>query len=99
MRSSRLSVIITHIAKPECRDLIVQNFESKVSLIRQQKGCIQLSIFEDADDPYKLIAFQIWESPEDWRAHLQTQAARELTELVKTSATSFSIEKMVLHNI
>ncbi len=99
MRSSQLSVIITQIVKPECRDLILQNLEAKASLVRQQKGCVQLLILEDADDPCKIVALQTWESPECWRAHLQTQEARELTELVKTSTTGFSFEKMFLHNI
>ncbi len=99
MHTSQLSVILTLTAKPEHRDLITQHVDSKVSAIRQQKGCVQLFIFTDADNPLKLVAFQTWENQECWRAHLQSQAARELAEIVESLGASFSIEKMTFHNI
>ncbi len=99
MSSDQLYVIITHTLIPEKRDFYVQEIENKLSLIRQQAGCVQLSIYEDTENPNKIIAYQIWETPEHWRAHLQSTVAKELTALGSSTTTGFTIEKMVLHNI
>ncbi len=99
MSSSPLFVVITHIVKPEHREIVLQHIKSKVLAVRQQRGCTQLLIFEDANDPNKIIAFQTWEKSEHWISHLQSEEAQELTEMVKSFEVGFSIEKMTLCNI
>ncbi len=99
MSTGQISVILTHTVKPETRHSFLQEIEKKVSIIRQHEGCIQLTVYEDTDDPNKIIAFQTWKSQAHWLTHLQSNIGLELTALANSTTTKFSLEKLILQNI
>ncbi len=99
MSSAQLSVIIRFSIKPEQRDFFLQEIKKAIPPIRQQEGCLQVFLHENADKPNNFIVLHTWASQEHWRAHLHSPVAGELALLGNSITTDFSMEKMQLQNM
>ncbi len=99
MSSTQLSIILRITIKPEHRELFLQEMKEKIPLIRQQDGCIQVFLYEDANTPNKFVAFHAWEAEDLWRNHFQSRVGTDLIMLGDSISTEFSMEKILLRNI
>ncbi len=98
MSSKQLSFILRVTIKPEQREHFLQEMTRAMPLIRQQEGCLQAFLYEDANKPNKFIAIQTWASQEHLHTHIQSDIGGQVILLINTAIES-SVEKIQLNNM
>lgn len=76
----RLTLVALFDAKPEKRDELKNIFLSLIKETRTEEGSVSYHLYEDRENPNRLIFHETWESTELWEKHMQNPNLRNFLE-------------------
>lgn len=65
-----VTVIVDLHAKPEFTSVILERFKVSLPETRSAKGCLDLKVNRDLDDPNHMMVIESWASREDYLTYL-----------------------------
>ena len=65
---------------------------------RREKGCIKYNLHQDNEHPEVLIFFEIWESAELWKKHMENEHLKIFIEATNDSLTDLAVNQLSLIN-
>ena len=83
-----INVILDVQAKSECADELKANFEAILSDTRSYKGCIEVKVLANQDDPANLILLEQWQTRADYEAYVAWRAEQGTLESLRALMAS-----------
>lgn len=82
------------IVQKEHIDFFKEKLLQIVETSRKQASCTSCNPFQDKNEPHIFIIHELWSNMEDWRNHMLSPAAQELTEF----AEKYNV-KLTIHTL
>lgn len=90
----RLTIIANIHAKPDQISRVKAALEKLVPITRAEKGCIQYELHRDDTDPGHFMFYEIWESRELWRAHMNAPHLAAYMKATEGAVSEFTLNEM-----
>ena len=59
--------------RPESRKELCQTISSLLEQVKSEKGCLTYQFYEEAVDRNTFLLIGVWENPDAWHAHLNSE--------------------------
>jgi quinol monooxygenase YgiN len=75
-----LIVVARYVVKEGREDTVVQLMRSNAEASRQEPDCLEFSVYQDVDDPRRVLLYERYTDEDAFQAHHRTPHFRDLVE-------------------
>jgi quinol monooxygenase YgiN len=75
---TELISIATATARPDCTGELIRELQARTGPTRAQPGNLEFTLYQQADAPATIVAYERWASRADWERHLQGEHVTSL---------------------
>lgn len=75
-----LIVVARYVVAAGHADTVVRLLRTNAEASRGEPGCLEFSVFQDADDPRRILLYEEYTDEEAFQAHRRTPHFREIIE-------------------
>jgi quinol monooxygenase YgiN len=75
-----LIVVARYVVKEGREDSVVRLMRSNAEASRQEPDCLEFSVYQDIDDPRRILLYERYTDEEAFQAHRRTPHFRDLVE-------------------
>ncbi len=96
MFSNGITVIYVFFVKEELYETFLDKATLGISMIRQEKGCLQAFLYKEPQFHQKFIMIESWKDEKHWKNFLQSSTSFWLSEHVAPLTSNWKIRKLNL---
>ncbi len=80
MENAQVTVVARAVARPGMEERLAEASHTLISPTRDEEGCINYDLHQNAEDPTEILFYENWRSKADLDRHLQTPHVKEVLD-------------------
>lgn len=91
---NKLGLIVTFEIPADALEEFHQALRLNASASMQEPGCRQFDVLHEADNPYKVVLYEIYDSPEALKAHIAAEHTKTFIATTKRLHAIQSVQRL-----